>query len=64
MTIELVTIELLRPVSREGRMLEPGSTLRVSLAEADSMFRLGFALPAGATLAHPRRKNWVAEWRG
>ena len=65
MTAELVTVELLRPVARGGRLHEAGATLRVPLPEADSMFKLGFAAPAGAPLdfGQAPRRSWIRQWR-
>lgn len=40
-------VQTIRPLEREGRLLEPGAELRVPLEEAQALFSAGFAVPAG-----------------
>jgi hypothetical protein len=43
----LASVQLIRALEREGKLLEPGAEVRVSLEEAQAMFSAGFAVPAG-----------------
>jgi hypothetical protein len=60
-----VTVELVRALERGGRVHQPGDRINVPIAEATSMFDLGFARPIGAPASwgEAPRAAWVKAWR-